>query len=105
LNVVYQLTELRVTDADELRRYGAAAGGLVTDHGGVLLAASHSPPCAVVEGDWTPGTVVFLHGWPSRDAFFGLYDSDEYELARRHRLRGSAQGRIVLLDGTAPACR
>ena len=103
MNVVYQLTEFSVTDPDELRDYGTAAGRLVTEHGGLLLAASYEPPCEIVEGDWQPGTVVVLHGWPNRDTFFRFYDSDEYAKARLHRLRGSSGGRVVLITGRCAA--
>jgi uncharacterized protein (DUF1330 family)/ADP-ribose pyrophosphatase YjhB (NUDIX family) len=99
---VYQLTEFRVTDRDALGVYAETAGELVAEHGGRLLATSYSPPCEVVEGDWDPGTVVFIHGWPSREAFRRFYDSDRYQAARRHRLRGSSHGRLLLFDATAP---
>jgi uncharacterized protein (DUF1330 family)/ADP-ribose pyrophosphatase YjhB (NUDIX family) len=96
----YQLTEFRVRDPDELAAYGRAAGRLVTEHGGRLLATSYSPPCEVVEGELQPGTVVVIHGWPEREAFRAFYSSAEYQAARRHRLSGSAEGRVLLLEAT-----
>jgi uncharacterized protein (DUF1330 family)/8-oxo-dGTP pyrophosphatase MutT (NUDIX family) len=100
---VYQLTEFRVADREELDVYAETAGRLVEEHGGRLLATSHSPGCEIVEGDLEQGTVVFIHGWPSREAFRRFYDSDRYQAARRHRVRGSSDGRLVLLETTAPA--
>jgi uncharacterized protein (DUF1330 family)/ADP-ribose pyrophosphatase YjhB (NUDIX family) len=102
---VYQLTEFRVTDREELAVYAETAGKLVTEHGGRLLAASYSPPSEVVEGSWQRETVVVLHGWPSREAFRHFYDSDEYQAARKHRVNGSTDGRIVLLGGSVRAIR
>jgi uncharacterized protein (DUF1330 family)/ADP-ribose pyrophosphatase YjhB (NUDIX family) len=81
--------------------YAETAGKLVTEHGGRLLATSYSPRCEVVEGDWDPHTVVVLHGWPSREAFRRFYDSRGYQAARRHRVEGSRDGTIVLLEGHA----
>jgi uncharacterized protein (DUF1330 family) len=102
---VYQLTEFRVTDRDELAVYAETAGELVTEHGGRLLATSYSPPSEVVEGSWPRETVVVLHGWPSREAFRHFYDSDEYQAARGHRVNGSTDGRIVLLEAPVRAIR
>ena len=93
---VYQLTEFLVRDRDELEAYGAAAAPLVVEHGGRLLAASYAPPCEVVEGPELR-TLLFLHRWPSREAFRAFYDSDGYQAARRHRLAGSTDGRLLLL--------
>ena len=100
---VYQLTEFRVADREELGVYAETAGRLVAEHGGRLLATSYAPACEVVEGNLEQGTVVFIHGWPSREAFRRFYDSDQYQAARRHRVRGSNDGRVVLLGSTAAA--
>ena len=100
---VYQLTEFRVADREELGVYAETAARLVEEHGGRLLATSHSPGCEVVEGSLEQGTVLFIHGWPTREAFRRFYDSDRYQAARRHRVRGSNDGRLVLLEATAPA--
>ena len=97
---VYQLTEFLVRDRDELETYGAAAAPLVVEHGGRLLAASYAPPCEVVEGPELR-TLLFLHRWPSREAFRAFYDSDGYQGARRHRLAGSTDGRLLLLFESA----
>jgi uncharacterized protein (DUF1330 family)/8-oxo-dGTP pyrophosphatase MutT (NUDIX family) len=102
---VYQLTEFRVTDRNELAVYAETAGKLVAEHGGRLLATSYSPPSEVVEGNLEPGTVLVVHGWPSREAFRHFYDSDEYQAARRHRVSGSAEGRIVLMQARVRAIR
>jgi uncharacterized protein (DUF1330 family)/8-oxo-dGTP pyrophosphatase MutT (NUDIX family) len=100
---VYQLTEFRVADRGELGVYAETADRLVTEHGGRLLATSYSPACEVVEGNLEHGTVIVIHGWPSREAFGRFYDSDGYQAARRHRVRGSTDGRLVLLGTTAAA--
>jgi uncharacterized protein (DUF1330 family)/ADP-ribose pyrophosphatase YjhB (NUDIX family) len=97
---VYQLTEFRVADRNELGVYGEKAGKLVAEYGGRPLATSYSPPCEVVEGWLEPGTVVFIHGWPSHDAFRRFYGSDEYQAARCHRVQGSTDGRVLLLEST-----
>jgi uncharacterized protein (DUF1330 family) len=81
--------------------YAELAGRLVVEYGGRLVAASYSPPCEVVEGDWKPEAVVVLHGWPSRQAFRRFYDSERYQAARRHRIEGSSDGTIVLLEARA----
>jgi uncharacterized protein (DUF1330 family)/ADP-ribose pyrophosphatase YjhB (NUDIX family) len=81
--------------------YAELAGRLVAEHGGRLLATSYSPPCEVVEGHWRPDTVVVLHSWPSRQAFRRFYESKGYQAARRHRLDGSTDGTIVLLEARA----
>jgi uncharacterized protein (DUF1330 family)/ADP-ribose pyrophosphatase YjhB (NUDIX family) len=93
----YQLTEFLVRDRDELAQYASTAGGLVEAHGGQLLAGSHVRRCDVVEGSEL-SSVLFLHGWPSRDAFWAFYRSDAYRVARRHRLAGSTDGRMLLLE-------
>jgi uncharacterized protein (DUF1330 family) len=101
----YQLTEFLARDRGELGTYGAAAGPLVMQHGGRLLAASYAPPCEMVEGPELR-TLLFLHRWPSRDAFHAFYDSDGYQAARRHRLAGSTDGRLLLLEAAgASSCR
>jgi uncharacterized protein (DUF1330 family) len=94
---VYQLTEFVVRDRRELEAYGAVAAPLVKEHGGRLLAASYAPPCEVVEGRELR-TLLFLHGWPTREAFWDFYRSDEYQAARRHRLAGSTDGRLLVLE-------
>jgi uncharacterized protein (DUF1330 family) len=93
----YQLTEFLARDRGELETYGARAGNLVVEHGGRLLAVSYAPPCELVEGPELR-TVLFLHRWPSREAFWDFYRSDEYQAARHHRLAGSTDGRLLLFE-------
>ena len=45
--------------------------------------------------------MVVLHGWPSRRAFRRFYNSQGYQAVRRHRLEGSRDGTIVLLEARA----
>lgn len=92
---VYVIAQSRVTDAEKLGQYAAAAGPSIAAHGGQVIGYADAPE--VIEGDVkTPRTVILRY--ESIEAFRAWYDSPEYQEALPLRLE-STEGTLIVVNG------
>ena len=93
---VYFLVDIKdVTDSDKLAEYRSKVLATVEANGGRYLALGG--PAEVVEGSWAIGMPVLLE-FPSRDAFDGWYNGDDYVPLRQMRL-AATEGAALLIEG------
>ncbi len=84
----------RVTDASELEAYAAKAKLARGDHR--ITALAFYGAAEALEGPVTDGAVILR--FDDMAAAHAWYDSEAYQDAKQHRLRG-ADYRVILADG------
>jgi uncharacterized protein (DUF1330 family) len=91
----YVIIETDIHDAEQYKRYEAAAPGAIAEGGGRYVARGGE--LGVLEGDWQPKRLVLLE-FDDLEAAKRWYDSPVYREARRLR-EGAATLRMVAVQG------
>jgi uncharacterized protein (DUF1330 family) len=84
-----------VTDPAGFDEYRSSAPATVQSHGGEYLVVGGD--AALLEGAWTPGTLVLLR-FPDRATAQGWWASAEYAPHKATR-QGASTSTFVLVDG------
>jgi len=93
---IYVVATVQILDQEMMEEYSAIASPMVAKFGGEYVAVSASPP-EVVEGEWAMEAQTFIMKFPSREDFYGFWNSPEYERAKEIR-KGKAILNNVILD-------
>ncbi|MDR7277001.1 DUF1330 domain-containing protein [Catenuloplanes atrovinosus] len=90
----YVIIDLDVTDSAGFREYAEAVLPMIRRAGGRPLVSDRQP--VVLEGDWTPSTVV-MYEFPDREAAERFWHSPEYQPLKELRRR-YATVRVVVAE-------
>ena len=93
----YSITDVKVVDADEFKRYREVAGVAVARYGGRFLVRGAEP--VVAEGEWPSGQRVNIIEFPSMEQLTAWYNSPEYAPAR-DIARKALRRRLLFVDGS-----
>lgn len=83
----YAVAEVYVTNSCWVGGYLASVNRIIAKHGGRYLARTSNYD--VMEGSVAPHQTVILLEFPSREAAYSFYNSEEYRPFREARLCGS----------------
>eukprot|EP01030_Chromulinospumella_sphaerica_P021161 gene21161-21091_t len=83
-----------IKDAEEMATYGKKAAGARGDH--KITPLAFYGPLETLEGSKADGVVLL--SFPSMDEAKAWYNSDAYQDALQHRLKG-ADYRVILAEG------
>jgi uncharacterized protein (DUF1330 family) len=89
----YVIANYTVTNKDAYKAYGPAVAPTLRAHGAEILVADFGPE--VKEG--TPGEVVVVLRFPSKEAALAWYESEEYQ-AIVHLRTDNAEGFLAICD-------
>jgi len=91
----YTIAEMDITDPSWVRDYVQNVTPMVERYGGRYLARTSN--VEIVEGDRRPQIFLVVE-WPSREAVFAFYESEEYRPYRERRAAG-AKNEFWLVPG------
>jgi uncharacterized protein (DUF1330 family) len=91
----YVIAQTDIHDAEQYKRYTAAAPGTIEQAGGRFIARGGE--LAVLEGDWDPSRLVLLE-FEDLEAAKRWYESESYKEAKELR-EGAATMRMVAVEG------
>ncbi|WP_167730469.1 DUF1330 domain-containing protein [Terasakiella sp. SH-1] len=92
---VYSIVDVEILDPALFQKYVDGHQKTLEPFGGRFLVAGGN--FDVIEGDWTPKTVV-IHEWPNREAFQKWYNSDDYTPWKQIRHQ-AAKANVIVVDG------
>ena len=92
-------TDWRDTPPEDRKAFGRAAQPVIHQFGGRFITDHQIEH---LEGDWTPPILTIVE-FPDLDHVHRMWASPEYQAAAAIRQATSAQFRIVLVNGAAPA--
>lgn len=76
----YNITDVRILEPENVRRYSEIADASIRAHGGRFLVRGATP--TVAEGEWPPHRHLVIVEFPSMDQLRQWYDSTDYASAR-----------------------
>ena len=82
----YTIAQMDITDPSWVREYVKNVTPMVERHGGRYL--SRTSNIEIIEGERKPQIFLVVE-WPSREAVFAFYESEEYRPWRESRVRGA----------------
>ncbi|MEW6735390.1 MAG: DUF1330 domain-containing protein [Acidobacteriota bacterium] len=92
----YCVAELDITDQSWVPAYIKNVTKLVEQHGGRYLARTSN--IEKIEGERKTPQIFLIIEWPSKEAAYAFYDSDEYRPYLKSRIEG-ASSEFVLVAG------
>lgn len=92
----YSIAEIDITDPSWVADYVQQVTKQVEHHGGRYLA--RTAKIEKMEGERTAPQIIVIVEWPSREAAFAFYDSEEYRPFRESRIAG-ARNEFLLVRG------
>ena len=92
----YSIAEIDITDPSWVQDYVRNVTGQVERHGGRYLARTSK--IEKMEGERTPPRIALIVEWPSREAAYAFYESEEYRPYRERRIAGS-KNEFLLVAG------
>ncbi len=92
----YSIAEIDITDQSWAADYVRHVTAQVEHYGGRYLARTGK--IEKMEGERTPPQIIVIVEWPSREAAYAFYDSEEYRPFRESRIAG-ARNEFLLVRG------
>ena len=92
----YMFVRVKITDPKRFAEYGKAMEKLVPKYGGRYLA--RGPVSAVLEGTFDTEERTLIAEYPSAQAIYTLWNSDEYNRARKLRA-GAGDAHVIVIEG------
>lgn len=92
----YCIAEMDITDPSWVPEYVKNVTGMVERAGGRYLARTSN--IELIEGERQRPQIFLLIEWPSREALFAFYNSEEYAPYRKRRVDG-ARNQFWLVSG------
>lgn len=92
----YTVARMDITDPSWVREYVKNVTPMVERHGGRYLARTSN--IERIEGDTAAPQIFLVLEWPSREAVFAFYESEEYRPYRESRAAG-ARNEFWLIPG------
>ena len=92
----YAIAEMNITDPRWIEDYVANVTPMVERHGGRYLARTNK--IEKLEGPRPAPQIYLVVEWPSREAAFAFYESDEYRPYRDARMKG-AENQFFVIAG------
>lgn len=91
----YFIANIDIKDNEEYQKYIDKAGDIFAKYNGRYLAVDNAP--TQLEGDWNYTRLVLIE-FKTKSDFSSWYDSDDYQLILKHRLKG-ANCDTILAEG------
>ena len=92
----YSIAEIDITDPNWVADYVNHVTAQVERYGGRYLARTGK--IERMEGERNPPQVIVIVEWPSREAAYAFYESEEYRPFRERRIAG-ARNEFLLVRG------
>jgi uncharacterized protein (DUF1330 family) len=93
----YVISDVEVLDRERIELYRSRAQASIAKYGGRYIV--RGGPVSVVEGDWTPQSLVILE-FPDMEQARAWYASPEYARALAVR-DGALRRRLIFVEGVA----
>jgi uncharacterized protein (DUF1330 family) len=94
---VYMLVNLKVTDADEYRKYEKGFFGILKRYGGQFITYDDNP--IALEGDSPRDGRMILFSFPSEKSAMDWWADEEYQSLSQHRRAGTKMKFLTMIRG------
>ena len=97
---VYMLVNLKVTDADEYRKYERGFFGILKRYGGQFITFDDNP--IALEGDSPRDGRMILFSFPSKKSAMDWQADEDYQLLSQHRRAGTTMEFFTMIRRMPP---
>jgi uncharacterized protein (DUF1330 family) len=97
---VYMIVNLKVTDADEYRKYEKGFFGILKRYGGKFITFDDNP--IALEGDSTRNGRMILFSFRSEKCAMDWWTDEEYQQLSQHRRVGTKMEFLTMIRGMPP---